>query len=86
MSQLQGRDVNVALYHHLRYNHFPPVHEDFIPVAERAIELAQEAIWMDEQQGWDTVIEMPNGVSLTVSEIVEGLHLDFFLEADEEDR
>jgi hypothetical protein len=48
----------------------------FIPTAKRAIELANEG-------EWDTEIEMPNGITLTVSAIIEGLHLDFYLDDDE---
>ena len=62
-----------ALEWHLQYNHYPPINLVFLPIALKALELARE-------DKWGEVIEMPNGKSLTVSEIIEGLHLDTFLE------
>jgi len=61
------------LEHHLCFNHFPPVSNVFVPVAERAIELANE-------EQWDELIAMPNGVVLSVGEIVDQLHLIDFVE------
>jgi hypothetical protein len=63
--------------HHLGYNHFPPIDPMFDASALRAIDLANG-------EDWDAEITMPNGVTLTVGEIVEGLHLDGFLELEEE--
>ena len=62
-----------ALRCHLQYNHYPPVHEVFIPVAKEAIDRGN-------QEDWDHVIEMPNGRKLAVAQIIEELHLEFFLE------
>jgi len=62
-----------AIRHHLQYNHYPPVHESFVPVAQKAIELVNKG-------EYSTKIEMPNGRVLTAADIVEGLHLDGFLE------
>jgi len=64
-----------AVRHHLQYNHYPPVHGSFVPVAQRAIELVNKG-------DYSTKIEMPNGRLLTTAEIVEGLHLDCFLEEE----
>lgn len=66
-----------VLVHHLRYDHFPPIDLSFIPVAEAAIEAAQA-------DDWDQTITMPNDVTLTVREIVDGLHLDFFIDTDDD--
>jgi hypothetical protein len=57
---------------HLQGNHYPPIDEVFIPVAVQAIESANT-------NNWDTVIEMPNGLSRTVAFIVENLHLEPFI-------
>ena len=65
-------DRATALRWHLTSNHYPPIHEVFMPIAERAIELAQ-----DEE--WDTILDLPNGKRLSVAEVIEGLHLDCFL-------
>lgn len=65
-----------ALHYHLQYNHYPPVHPSFIAIAEKAIQLAN-----DDQ--WNEVIDMPNGKSLRVGDIVSGLHLEHFLDQDD---
>jgi len=70
---------------HLKGNHFPPIHSDFIPPAKKAIKLAQEAIDTEDDTNWGEIIELPNGKELPVSEIIEGLHLDGFLEYPEEE-
>lgn len=68
-------DTKTALYWHLRSNHYPPVHSDFIPTAEQAIE------YVNKRQGQVPIV-MPNGLTKTAYEIVEGLHLDSFLSDD----
>lgn len=65
-----------AIQHHLQYNPCPPVHSSFVPIAQKAIELVNKG-------EYSTNIEMPNGKVLTAAEIVEGLHLDGFLEDEE---
>lgn len=69
-----------ALVWHLTANHYPPIHEVFVPVAEQAIELANIG-------DWDETIEMPNGITKSVGEIVDELHLTPFvdLEGEEEE-
>jgi hypothetical protein len=62
-----------ALIWHLQYNHYPPISPIFFDTAKEAIELADEG-------DWDSTITMPNGVSMTVGGIIEGLHLDSFLD------
>lgn len=67
-----------SLHYHLQFNHFPPVGVEFIPIAELAIERANDELWGD-------VIDLPNGHALTVEDIVESLHLDFFIDQWEDD-
>jgi hypothetical protein len=67
-----------ALKWHLQANHFPPVSSDFLPAARKAIKEGNKGNWSKE-------IKMPNGVIKKVSEIIEGLHLDEFLDNQEED-
>lgn len=75
--------LDAALEWHLRSNHFPPVSLDWLPVCKKAIDLANA----DE---WD--IELTSGLgapgTLTVANIVEGLHLEAFLgpQTDDADR
>jgi hypothetical protein len=65
--------LDAALRYHLTCNHYPPVHTSFIETARTAIEACQR----DE---YDEEIIMPNGLVRTAAEIVEGLHLEDFLE------
>ena len=58
---------------HLSSNHYPPIHKVFVSIAIKAIDHA-----LDEE--WDEEIELPNGKKLQVSEIVDGLHLEPFIE------
>jgi len=66
-----------ALAFHLQNNHFPPISQAFIPIAEEAIDKANDG-------DHDTMIRLPNGRTLPVHMIIEGLHLDCFLNKDEE--
>jgi hypothetical protein len=68
--------LEAALEYHLTGNHYPPVHRSFIPVAIKAIELGNN-------DDWDKEIKMPNGKTLTAAKIIEGLHLESFLEERE---
>jgi len=73
----QGVSIDGALKIQLQCNHYPPVHLDFIPACKEAIEACQP--WNEE---YDRVIKLPNGKELSASAVVEGLHLDSFLEMD----
>lgn len=66
-----------ALTWHLRGNHYPPIHLDFLPSAVKAIELANDG-------DFTTEIQLPNGKILTVKKIIRGLHLDSFVQYEEE--
>jgi hypothetical protein len=57
----------------LTANHYPPVGNEFIPIATLAILHAKD-------NDWDTVLEFPNGLQRTVSFVVEGLHLQPFID------
>jgi hypothetical protein len=70
-------DLETAVSWHLKTNHYPPVHHAFLPVALEAIELAN-------QGDWDFVQEYPNGIQRTVAHTVEGLHLDTYINCDED--
>lgn len=74
---IKSRLERVALYYHLKYNHYPPVSDTFLPTAEAAIDAANRG-------EWDTVLSLPNGKELTVSTIIEELHLRDFLDTDED--
>lgn len=65
------------LGHHLQYNHYPPVSLVFVPAARQAIEHVADG-------DFDTPVTMANGVTLTAGEIVEQLHLDGFLDIEDE--
>lgn len=70
--------IDLALTWHLCFNHFPPISDVFVPTAQRAIDLANEG-------QWEEMITMPNGVTLPAGMIVEQLHLQPFLDDDEDD-
>jgi len=75
---LNYADTDTALDWHLRGNHYPPIHEDFYPSAKLAIEHC------NARQG-QAPITMPNGITKTAYEIVDGLHLHSFLALDHDD-
>ena len=84
MGNLQARemaslaDLETAVTWHLRSNHYPPVHADFVPIALKAIELANEG-------EYDAELTYPNGLVRTVAHTVEGLHLDAYIDNEGED-
>ena len=77
--------METMLLTHLRHNHYPPVNEVFIPVAMEAIIRAQD-------QDYDSILDLEKitGKSgfrkpmMTVSELMEGLHLWDFVPGDSE--
>jgi hypothetical protein len=73
----ENLELDQLLHCHLQYNHFPPIHSIFIDTAKTAIELANYG-------DWDTRVNLPNGKILTVAEIIEQLHLETFLNNDDE--
>lgn len=83
MGNLQAReiasltDLTTAVTWHLRSNHYPPIHTDFVPVALEAIELANEG-------EYDAELTYPNGLVRTVAHTIEGLHLDAYIDNEGE--
>lgn len=79
MGRLQAEEMasrlpqEQALQWHLQCNHYPPIHQSFVKVAEEAIQMANDG-------DWEHTIVMPNGKTLSVAEIIEGMHLDSFLD------
>lgn len=67
-------DFDTGLIAHLRSNHFPPVSLQFVPTCKEAIEFI-----LDGNAGH--LVTMPNGKTLAANKILEGLHLQPFLEA-----
>ena len=57
---------------HLKHNHFPPVPDDFMAPAAEALAL------VIEQKGQQP-ITLPNGITKTAWEIVDGLNMHDFL-------
>jgi len=64
---------DLALRVHLQCNHYPPVSLDFKEACYIAIGKVME-------EHYDTEIELPNGKIRTAREVVEGLHLESFVE------
>jgi len=71
-------DIDVLLTAHLQGNHYPPVSTAFIPACKKAIDNANDGVW-------DEKITLPNGRILTTGAIIDGLHLDCFLDQWEEE-
>jgi len=67
-------DFDTGLIAHLQSNHFPPVSIDFVPTCKEAIQVILDGNAEHE-------ITMPNGKTLTADKIIEGLHLDPFVQA-----
>lgn len=83
-----GMDPDIALQWHLQSNHYPPVHVAFVPVAKYCIEQGVEAQLYEDWDLLDEIVTLPNGRELSVGEVIEGLHLNFFIDArlaDDED-
>lgn len=78
MKKIGGFLYEVVLREHLAYNHFPPIDGVFIGSAMGAISRAEE-------DDWDSLIDLPNGVTLTVRQIIEELHLEDFIGIGEEE-
>jgi len=62
---------------HLTHNHVPGIPREFATAAEQAI----DAIHSGDP---NKIIELPNGIALSAAGCVEGMHLDGFIEQDEE--
>jgi hypothetical protein len=72
-------DLRSALSWHLTSNHYPPIPEIMIDVAMAAIEAG-------EDEDWDRLIDLPDGVehrryghSVPASAVIEDMHLDPFI-------
>ncbi len=67
-------DLDTGLLLHLQGNHFPPVSASFMPACKEAMSFI-----LDGNAGHE--ITMPNGKTVTADEIMEGLHLQPFVQA-----
>ena len=73
----QDISLDQLLTIHLQGNHYPPVSVEFVPVCKEVIDHCNN-------EEYDHVITMPNGIKKTAYDIVEGLHLDTFLDPEDE--
>ena len=73
---------DVALSWHLQSNHYPPLPQALIPACQQAIKNANAGLW-------DAWVPLPPGYGfvsgVTTAQLVEGCHLDSFLEIEDED-
>lgn len=72
MSPEENNPMENMVREHLRTNHYPPLS----PALTRP---ALEAISRAGSGDWESVIKLPNGLSLSVREIIESLDLGAFL-------
>jgi hypothetical protein len=83
---LLEREGAIAI--HLRLNHYPPVPSSMVGPCLEAIEIAQRSQWGDADAS--DPVTLPNGVtwrgedSAPAWSIVEGFHLDQFIEGEGE--
>ena len=66
--------------HHLLCNHYPPVDRSAVPVALEVVKMAAEGVLEGNDDVWDEEVECPNGTT-TIGEMVQGFHLDEFVNA-----
>lgn len=77
--------LDSALHYHLTCNHYPPLPSSLVGPAKRAIQKANRGEWDANVSLRDTdVTHNRYGKLVPVSVLVEGLHLDAFLEPDED--
>lgn len=83
MGSFQAREMTqtdlplrVQIEWHLRSNHFPPVSLVFVDTAIEAINRARAG-------DWDAFLTMPNGLRRRAWQIVDGLHLESWVEEGE---
>lgn len=75
------RTDDEMLAHHLQFNHMPPVAAQMVPYCQIAIERA-------EAGDWDSTITIKGDggeMTVTVTEIVDDLHLHDFVAAHAEE-
>ncbi len=72
-----GLPLDAQLQYHLSVNHYPPVHSIFVQVAKAAIELCNTG-------ESDAVLTMPNGIDKSAAGIVQGLHLESWLDDNDD--
>ncbi len=78
---MDEKELYASLHHHLKYNHYPPVHSDFIDSAIEAINNIEfDGI---DYTGMDKDITLPNNKTVKTSEVIEGLHLDYYIDNDD---
>lgn len=83
MEMAELLDIESAMAWHLKSNHYPPVPESMVPVCIEAIEAGLS-------DDYEKLIKLPEGVSwkgdteAPAYAIIEGHHLETWLELDEE--
>ncbi len=76
--EVENRALRISLGYHLQHNHYPPVSTQFIDCAIEAIESVDPEGYGAEEQ-----ITLPTGKVVSALEVIEGLHLDFYLDNGE---
>ena len=72
----QEQNLETLLSIHLQSNHYPPVNLVFIPTCIEAIEACNN-------EDYEKILLMPNNKKMRVIDIIEGLHLDSFIESED---
>lgn len=66
-----------ALVWHLSHNHYPPISLAFLPVIQKALAAAL-------RREFHVELVLPNGRVVSVSTVIEEVHLEAFLEDSDE--
>jgi hypothetical protein len=73
MKEKTLKKLEKDLKDHLKYNIYPPIKEILVPICIKAIEDAKN-------KKWDKIVENIKE-KMTVGELIEDLHLEFFVES-----
>lgn len=68
--------LRIGLEWHLEYNHKPSLPSWLLEPCLQAIDYANGG-------EWDALIALPNGNHVTVREVVEYCHLDYYIQVEE---
>lgn len=72
--------LDMALSIHLSSNHYPPIPQAWIPACKSAIQVGIEAALEEDWDLLDAEITVPGLPTRTARWLIEGAHLDAFIE------
>ena len=77
--------LNPILWHHLRYNHYPPIPAAVDPWVAKAIEMGRtDDEVVVRHKGDDMRLKISDHFA-TANELIEAFHLESFIEEEDDD-